>query len=497
MVEPRHDPELAREIVDETLEECERLLVAAEAAASDVRRRADEQAAIRAEGVVRALTAWAEERAAAAQQASVEAEATNAEAAQALARAQQLHEAAEVEQRRAAAAVEAAQDEAVALLEEAADQARELVASARQQVTAAERRSAELVTAAEERTERARSELVTLQAELLAELDEEVEAQLAAADRDAAGIREAATDQAQHDAIAIRQAAADQAERDAADIRHVAAEQAEHDAAAIRQTATDQAVRDAISIAQAAADQAESAATAIRQAATDQAAQIVAEAEHAAAQRSLERPAEPSRHDRPPSAPPPTGRTPEQPAVSGPRRRHRSRWARNLRVLALVAATLVAAGVARHYAAQPYTVSADSMEPQLHDGDRVVANKLAYVVGEPARGDIVIFDTDEVPGAGRSPSTRLVKRVIGLPGEVVRAVGDEIYVDGERIDDRWGDGSRTASFGPSRVPEGSVFVLGDNRALSVDSRTFGHVPVDAITGRVEAVVWPPAHAGRV
>lgn len=424
MVDPRHEMELAREIVEETLDECERLLADAEAAAAEVRRRGDAEAAVRAEGVVRALTASAEQRIEAARRAQAEADDAAAEAAGALARAQALHEEAAAAHRRADEALERARAEAGDVVEAAQAEAGELVATARAEIAAAQQRAAELIGAAEQQALGVQTEAVALQAELLAELQDEVEARLA---------------QAQHAAERIRQSAIDDAERDAA---------------------------------------------AIRSAATDAAASTAA--------RAMAASASVARADQPPA-----GEAAPSPAPSGRRARRRPRWARNLRLLVLLLAVLLAAGAARRYAVAPYSVSAASMEPQLHDGDRIVVNKLAYVIGEPERGDVVILDTGEVPGADESPSTRLVKRVVGLPGEVVRAVGNELYVDGVRLDDPWANRSRTPSFGPARVPDEAVFVLGDNRALSVDSRTFGPVPFDAIGGRVEAVVWPPGHAGRV
>ena len=87
--------------------------------------------------------------------------------------------------------------------------------------------------------------------------------------------------------------------------------------------------------------------------------------------------------------------------------------------------------------------------------------------------------------------------MVGLPGEEVQGLDDRLVVDGEVIDDPWHGSTRTPAFGPIVVPDGMVFVLGDNRSLSVDSRIFGAVPIEALTGRVDVVVWPPDRAGRV
>jgi signal peptidase I len=137
------------------------------------------------------------------------------------------------------------------------------------------------------------------------------------------------------------------------------------------------------------------------------------------------------------------------------------------------------------------------MEPEFHDGDRLVVNKLAYRLGDVRRGDIVVIDTSQVSETTHQLGETLVKRVVGLPGEVVQASDDRVLVDGQPLDEPWLEGAPTAPFGPMEVPEGSLFVLGDARGVSIDSRTFGPVPIDAVVGRVEAVIWPPGDAGKV
>jgi signal peptidase I len=170
---------------------------------------------------------------------------------------------------------------------------------------------------------------------------------------------------------------------------------------------------------------------------------------------------------------------------------------RNLRMLAILLLALAGTELLRTHVAEPYTVAQTSMEPHLNEGDRLVVNKLAFRTGEPSRGDVVVFDSADVPGSAGAPETTLVKRVIGLPGEVVQALDGHVVIDGEVIDDPWSDGKATAAFGPTRVPDGMVYVLGDNRGLSVDSRTFGSVPIDSLIGRVEAIIWPAPRVGRV
>jgi signal peptidase I len=154
-------------------------------------------------------------------------------------------------------------------------------------------------------------------------------------------------------------------------------------------------------------------------------------------------------------------------------------------LLALVAVALVAAHA---FVAEPLRVVSTSMEPTLKEGDSVLVDKLAGA--EPRRGELIAFrapDSDDV----------LVKRVVGLGGDRVGIEDGRLVVNGRRRDEPYADPEAIDSvfFGPVEVPEEAVFVLGDNRGDSVDSRDFGSVREDAILGRVGARLWPPARWG--
>lgn len=169
-------------------------------------------------------------------------------------------------------------------------------------------------------------------------------------------------------------------------------------------------------------------------------------------------------------------------------------WVRRLLPVALVLAAVL---LARDQVVEPHLIAGASMEPALADGERLLVNKVVYDLHAPRRGDVVV-----ISGHDRSPDDRLVKRVVGVPG-------DELYVDGPAVRVGAGEGSnerqaleRRAYAGSVRpsvveVPEGHVFVLGDNRAVSVDSRHFGLVPISDVIGRVDAVVWPLSEARSV
>jgi signal peptidase I len=136
-------------------------------------------------------------------------------------------------------------------------------------------------------------------------------------------------------------------------------------------------------------------------------------------------------------------------------------------------------------------VDGSSMEPTLSDRDRLWLDKLTYRFSEPRRGDIVVFDM---------PGEKYIKRVIGLPGERVWSEDGVVYVDGKRLEEDYvlDRIRRGGDFGPVTVPEGSVFVLGDNRNNSDDSRgSVGMLDIDRIIGKVVFRYYPLTEIGVV
>jgi signal peptidase I len=133
-----------------------------------------------------------------------------------------------------------------------------------------------------------------------------------------------------------------------------------------------------------------------------------------------------------------------------------------------------------------------SMEPSLADEQRLIIEKVTYRLHGPERGDIVVL---------RLPDRRfdrpLIKRVIGLPGEIVEIREGGVYVDGEGLEEPYLSGPTPGFMKPRLVPEGHVMVLGDNRGSSNDSRSFGMVPIDDILGRAWVRYWPIGEVGLV
>lgn len=130
-------------------------------------------------------------------------------------------------------------------------------------------------------------------------------------------------------------------------------------------------------------------------------------------------------------------------------------------------------------------VEGESMEPTLQNGERVIFNKLVYIIGEPSRGDIVIIER---------PLKNYVKRVIGLPGEKIEMKNHELYINDELYEQSFISEeaiNRTGNFGPITVPEDSYFVMGDHRAISKDSRNgLGFIAKEDIIGRSEFIIYP-------
>lgn len=130
-------------------------------------------------------------------------------------------------------------------------------------------------------------------------------------------------------------------------------------------------------------------------------------------------------------------------------------------------------------------VESISMQPTLYAGDFVIVNKVAYKVGVPSRGDVIIFHYP--PDPGREP---YIKRVIGLPGDKITVTGGKVYINDVPVSEPYIKAPPSYE-GTWRVPQDSLFVLGDNRNSSSDSHSWGMVPLANVIGKAEVVYWPP------
>ncbi|HEV7524988.1 MAG TPA: signal peptidase I [Acidimicrobiia bacterium] len=194
-------------------------------------------------------------------------------------------------------------------------------------------------------------------------------------------------------------------------------------------------------------------------------------------------------------------------APAGPElaRRKRSTTKTAIEWGVLVVGALVIALLVKAFLFQAFYIPSDSMVPTLKKDDRVIVNKVSYKVHSVHRGDIIVFTTPKGPdGKPIDPTIKdLVKRVIGLPGEIVSEKNDHVYIDGKALSETYlpkGTVSNCASFASScfrTAPLGTdeYWVMGDNRVGSRDSRGFGPIKKSSIVGRVFIRVWPPNRLG--
>ena len=170
-----------------------------------------------------------------------------------------------------------------------------------------------------------------------------------------------------------------------------------------------------------------------------------------------------------------------------PRRRQLVDW------LVVVGVALLAAFLIRTYVLAHFVVDGTSMASTLEDGDRVFVNKLSYRLHDPRRGDVVVLH--QLDGATQRD---LIKRVIGLPGESVEMRSCQVVIDGRQLQEPYldpevvtpGNCGPDPDFQPVVVPDDHVFVMGDNRAGSQDSRVLGAIDDDDLVGRAFVVFWP-------
>ena len=140
-------------------------------------------------------------------------------------------------------------------------------------------------------------------------------------------------------------------------------------------------------------------------------------------------------------------------------------------------------------------VTSDSMEPTLHVGDRILAGKLAYKRHEPMRGDIITFRfPSRTPGVGEDV---MIKRVIGVPGDVIEVRSGAAYRNGARLDEDYIRAPMEYSMPPVRVTQGRLLVLGDNRNESDDSHAWGLLDRRRVIGRASTTIWPLSRMGSI
>lgn len=147
---------------------------------------------------------------------------------------------------------------------------------------------------------------------------------------------------------------------------------------------------------------------------------------------------------------------------------------------------------------QPNEVRGQSMDTTFHDGEYILTSKLAYKFGEPTRGDVVVFKSPE------DEEVDFIKRIIGVPGDTIMIESGEVFVNGEKLMEDYIqhpsnpiEGGYLVDGQEISVPEGQLFVMGDNRPRSSDSRAFGPIPIQSIIGKVFFRYFPAPRLGTI
>lgn len=169
-------------------------------------------------------------------------------------------------------------------------------------------------------------------------------------------------------------------------------------------------------------------------------------------------------------------------------------WVEGLQTIGL--SVILALGI-RHFVAEARYIPSGSMEPTLQINDRLVIEKISYNFNPPNHGDIVVFWPPESltpPGQRRDA---FIKRIVGLPGDVVEVRDGEVIRNGEVLTEPYIKGPPDYQWGPEEVPPESYLVLGDNRNSSYDSHSWGFVPQENIIGRAVVRFWPPDRLGLI
>lgn len=160
--------------------------------------------------------------------------------------------------------------------------------------------------------------------------------------------------------------------------------------------------------------------------------------------------------------------------------------------------SLVHAGVSAllliHFIVRSYYIPSGSMKNTLLEKDYILVNELQYVFAKPARGDVAVFHP---PDTYKGDKEDLIKRVVGIEGDLIAVKDGKLWRNGEPIDEPYIKEEIAADFPETRVPKGHCFMMGDNRNDSFDSRYWGPVPLKNYVGKAEFIFLPPQRAGRI
>lgn len=170
--------------------------------------------------------------------------------------------------------------------------------------------------------------------------------------------------------------------------------------------------------------------------------------------------------------------------------------------IVVIAIALIVAMLVRLFLLQQFYISGPSMETTMFSDNRVLVSKLSYKIGEIDRGDVVVFDRATMNGS-QIEHDDLIKRVIGLGGETIEIRDCSVYIDGKKLEETYlpsrdmglenlSDRCGVVSMPITTIENDEVFLVGDNRPQSFDSRMFGPIKKDLIIGQAFVLIWPPS-----
>jgi signal peptidase I len=189
--------------------------------------------------------------------------------------------------------------------------------------------------------------------------------------------------------------------------------------------------------------------------------------------------AQPQRYDRPQSLPQPSGaKSSGSFLLAGVRE-----------IVGTVLPAILIALLIQLFLAQTTRIQSYSMEPTLYENQRLVIEKISYRLRAPERGEIVVIRPQD------GDSVSLIKRVIGLPGETIAVHDEQVFIDGEPLAEPYLRVVTHGFYPPIRIPDDAIFVMGDNRDRSRDSRMFGPVSLEDLVGRAVLRYWPLPESG--
>lgn len=175
----------------------------------------------------------------------------------------------------------------------------------------------------------------------------------------------------------------------------------------------------------------------------------------------------------------------------GARKRPRSFARSLLEFIGIIAGAIVVAYFLQAFIVKPFQIPSESMYPTLMPGDRVLVNRLAYRSGQPRRGDIIVFKSPN------DPEVDFIKRVVAIGGDTIEIKRGTVLLNGEPLVETYIKSPDISTFNMQTVPQGTVFVLGDNRGDSQDSRFWQSpwLPVEDVIGKAFLTYWPPGRIG--